>query len=192
MLHDGTRFLCLKVGILELEVPFAELVGVVNQHQGRVVAQPFGLQFHRQLVLTDEFTGKNVENRLYQRHPGKDIPSRTEVDPATGLIDGSNDGAVGDPTVADPNLLDPDIGERKFDRSSNRIAIKAQEFIRPAVRTGCVRADTKSHGNGLKSLLFLVNTAPGTPPPGLVNKWTMGRVHQSDDSMVNIAWQLGR
>jgi hypothetical protein len=39
----------------QLEIPFGGAVGVVDQHEVRVVLKAFGLQFHGAAVLFDEF-----------------------------------------------------------------------------------------------------------------------------------------
>ena len=38
----------------QLEIPFGGTVGVVDQHEMRIVLQAFGLQFHRVAILFDE------------------------------------------------------------------------------------------------------------------------------------------
>ena len=42
----------------------------------------------------------------------------------------------------------------------------------------------------LKVLRLLMNTRPAPPPPRLVHKRPMRRIHQPDNPMIHIAWQL--
>src|SRR3984957_7388907 len=53
-----------------------------------------------------------------------------------------------------------------------------------------MRRHPKPLRNRLKLLLLLVNRSPAPPPPSLMHKRPMRRVHQPDNPMVNIARQL--
>src|SRR5215472_15219861 len=53
-----------------------------------------------------------------------------------------------------------------------------------------MRAHAEAGGDGLEPLLFFVNAVAGAPPPGLVHKWPMRRIHQSDDAVVDGAGKI--
>src|SRR6516162_7774887 len=55
-----------------------------------------------------------------------------------------------------------------------------------------MRAHAEAQGEGLEILLFLVNAPPAAPPPSLVDKRTVAGIHQSDDAVADIGWQVGR
>ena len=55
MLHLCAGALGFQVGGFQLEIPFGGAVGVVDQHEVRIVLQAFGLEFHGAAVLLDEF-----------------------------------------------------------------------------------------------------------------------------------------
>src|SRR5215469_12829966 len=65
MLH---RFACtfgFKVCSFQLEIPFRGTVGVVDQHQVRIMLQAFGLKLHGAAVLLD----KLCEDEFQQLRP---------------------------------------------------------------------------------------------------------------------------
>ena len=86
------------------------------------------------------------------------------------------------------------VGENEIDgrRDRIRIGVEAQQLVRCAVRTGRVGAHAKTHRNGLKVLLLLMNTVPGAPPPCLMDKGTVGWIHEANDSVIDVAGQVGR
>src|ERR1700756_5389969 len=43
----------------------------------------------------------------------------------------------------------------------------------------------------LEVLVLLVNAGAGAPPPRLMDKRAVGRVHQADDAVVHVAGQIG-
>src|SRR6476660_7266589 len=54
-----------------------------------------------------------------------------------------------------------------------------------------MRAHAEAVGYRLKLLLLFVDAVAATPPPRLVNEWTVCGVHHADDSMIDAAWQVG-
>jgi hypothetical protein len=48
-----------------------------------------------------------------------------------------------------------------------------------------VRAHAKALGYRLKVFVFFVNAVSGTPPPSLMNKWTMRGIHKPDDAVID-------
>ena len=53
-------------------------------------------------------------------------------------------------------------------------------------------ADAKAAGDGFEHLLFLGNALTAPPPPSLVDERPVGRVHEPDNAVVNVARKLGR
>ena len=66
----------------QLEVPFCGAVGIVDQHQVRVVFQTFGLQFHGAAVLFDEFRKDEFQQFGDEGDPAKQIPRGDHIDAA--------------------------------------------------------------------------------------------------------------
>ena len=54
-----------------------------------------------------------------------------------------------------------------------------------------MRAHAEAVRDRLKLLLLLVDAVPLPPPPRLVHKRPMRRVHQTDDAVVHAAGQVG-
>src|SRR5215469_7564789 len=53
-----------------------------------------------------------------------------------------------------------------------------------------MRAHTKAGGDWLELLLLFVNAVTGAPPPSLVHKRSMCRIHQPDNAMVDGAGKV--
>jgi len=53
-----------------------------------------------------------------------------------------------------------------------------------------MRQHPKPLRNRLKVFLLLVNTSPASPPPRLMHKRPMRRIHQPDDAVIDIARQI--
>src|SRR5689334_16823957 len=54
-----------------------------------------------------------------------------------------------------------------------------------------MRAHAEPVWNGLELLLFFVNAVAGAPPPRLVHKGPVGRIHETDDPVIDGAGQFG-
>ena len=54
-----------------------------------------------------------------------------------------------------------------------------------------MRAHAETHGDRLKVLLLLVDAVAAPPPPRLVNKWSVRRIHEADDAVVHTTGQFG-
>src|ERR1700739_3120630 len=54
-----------------------------------------------------------------------------------------------------------------------------------------MRAHAEAFKNRLEALGFFADAGPGSPPPGLVNEGSVRRIHEADDAMIHIAWQVG-
>src|SRR5262249_35869876 len=91
--------------LLESEIPFGGTVGVVDQHQVRVVLQAFGLNFHSAAVLFDEFCEHEFQYLRPEWYPAKNIPGRDNVDAALTTRDRRDRGQAGKPILADADDL---------------------------------------------------------------------------------------
>src|SRR5579872_2091819 len=66
----------------QLEVPFRRTVGVVNQHEMRIVLQALGLEFHSAAVLLDKFSKDEFQQFCTEGKPAKKVPGGDHVDAA--------------------------------------------------------------------------------------------------------------
>src|SRR5439155_12762454 len=148
------------------------------------------LPLHGAPVLLDEHAREDPEQRDHKRHPAEDVPGGAKVNAAAIYGNGSHCRPAGEPIRSAPNFFETHIGQYELDGGSNRLAVNPKQLVKSAVGGGRVRLDTKAVGNGLEHLLLLVDAVPAPPPPGLMNEWTMGGVHQPDDAVVDVAGQL--
>src|SRR5207302_7855359 len=84
------------------------------------------------------------------------------------------------------------VGKGELNGSRNRLTIEAQQLVGAAVGTRGMRRNAKAHGGGIKGLLLLVNAASRPPPPRLMDKRSVRRIHQSDHAVIHIAWEFRR
>ena len=172
---------------LQPEIPLRRPVRIVYQHQPRIVLQSLGLQDHRLLVLPQKLLRKNPENPNRQ----KQVPGRHKINPAKIAPHRRNGRPAGKPQLPAPNLFSPDIRQNKIDRCRHGLArISLQHPVRRAIRAGRVRTHPKSIRNRLKLLLFFVNAMPAPPIPRLMHKRPMRRIHQTNNSLVDVRRQL--
>ena len=82
MLHLSPGAFRFEISGLQLEIPFGGTIGIVNQHEMRIVLQAFGLQFHGAAILLDEFREDEFEQARAKRHPAEKIPGGDDVDAA--------------------------------------------------------------------------------------------------------------
>ena len=184
MNHRRTRPPRLQMVRLQPEIPFRRPVGIINQHQPRIVLQSFGLQDHRLLVLPQKFLRKNPENPNWQ----KQIPSRHKINPAKIAPHRRHRRPAREPKLPAPNLFRPHIRQNKIDRRRHRLArIFLQHSVRRAVRARRMRTHPESIWNRLELFLFFMDTVPTAPIPRLVYKRPVRRIHQPDDSLVHTA-----
>src|SRR5438270_1254803 len=54
-----------------------------------------------------------------------------------------------------------------------------------------MRAHAEAVGDGLEILLLLVDAVAASPPPGLMDKGSVGGIHESDDSVINVDRHFG-
>jgi hypothetical protein len=186
--------------LLQSEVPLRRLVRIVDQHQPRIEPQPFRLLNHRLLILPHKPPPKKRSNRSYKWHPIKNIPSRTHINPASRSRHRRHRGQTRKPLLPRPDRLIPPVRQHKINRRRNRLPINPQQLIRRRVRTRSMRRHPKPRipppvfavFQRLKVLRLLMNTRPAPPPPRLVHKRPMRRIHQPDNPVIHIAGQLRR
>src|SRR5438132_1324504 len=71
------------------------------------------------------------------------------------------------------------------------VRVEPQQSVGRAIGTRRVRAHAKAVRDRLKILLLFVDAMAAAPPPRLVNKRPVRRIHQPDDTVVHATWQLG-
>src|SRR5579863_2743999 len=194
MLHLPTSAAPLQIRRLQLEVPLRRTIRVVDQHQMRIMLQALRLILHRLAVLFDKLCKHKFQQRRSKRNPAKNIPASHHVDPAMAARDGRYGCQAGKPILPCANGFEAQVGQNKINGGRNRIRIRVQpqQPVRRAVRAGCVGAHAKAQRYRLEILLLLVNALPAAPPPGLMNKGSVRRIHEPDDSVVHVAWQVSR
>src|SRR2546428_9226474 len=69
MLHRTAALAGFQARGLELVIPLGGSVGVIQQHQGRLVAEAERLTLHDALVLVEEMAGDQGEQGGGPRHP---------------------------------------------------------------------------------------------------------------------------
>jgi hypothetical protein len=190
----------LQPRLLQREIPLRRLIRIINQHQPRVKPQPLRLFNHRLLILPHKSRPKKRSNRSYKWHPIKNIPDRTNIDPASRSRHRRHCSQTRKPLLPRANRLIPPVRQNKINRRSNRLPINSQQLIRRRVRARSMRRHPKPRIsppvfavlNRLKVLRLLMNTRPAPPPPSLMHKRPMRRIHQPDNPVVNITRQLRR
>src|SRR5882672_1217206 len=88
MLKFAAIFFHIEIRVLQPEVPLRRTVGVVDQHQMWVIAQAFGLQFHRPPILLDKLRKDKLQHLGREWYPAKDVPCRNYVNTAMIAGDG--------------------------------------------------------------------------------------------------------
>src|SRR5580693_10160928 len=191
MLHLPAGSGRLQIRRLQLEIPLRRTIRVVDQHQMRIVLQALRLILHRLPVLFDELRKHKFQQRRSKRHPAENVPASHHINTAMAARDGRHGGQAGKPILPCPNGFEAQVGQNKIDggRDRIRVRVKPQQLVRRAVRAGHVRAHAEAHGDRLEILLLLVNAVPAAPPPCLMHKRSVRRVHEPDDAVVHVAWQ---
>ncbi len=159
----------------------------------RIVLQAFGLQFHRAPVLLDEFREHEFQQLGAERHPAKEVPGGDDIDAAVVARNRSNCGQAREPVFPRSDGFRAQVGQGKVDGGGHRVGIgvQAQQFVRRGVRTGGVSAHAEAVGDGLEIFLLLVDARPLAPPPGLMDKGSVGRVHQANNAVVDTYRHVG-
>ena len=181
----------VESGLLEREVPFGGFVGVIDEHEAWIVAQAVGLLDHSDLILANESRAKEPGDWRDKGGVVKDVPRSDHVDAAGCAGNGRDGGERGEPLFAAANDLSAAIGQREVDGCFDGLAVDAEQLVRRGVAAGRVGAHAKTFGNGLEALGLLSDTGAAAPPPGLVDKGSVGRVHEADDAVIYVAGQVG-
>ena len=92
MLHLAAGAFRFQMRGLQLEIPFGGTVGVVDQHEMRIVLQAFGLQFHGAAILFDELREDEFQQLGAEGQPAEDVPGGDHVDAALIAGDGRHGG----------------------------------------------------------------------------------------------------
>jgi hypothetical protein len=82
MFHLAANAFGFEMRGFQLKVPFGGTVGVVDQHEMRIVLQAFGLEFHGAAVLLDKFRENKFQQFGTEWHPAKNIPRCGHIDAA--------------------------------------------------------------------------------------------------------------
>jgi hypothetical protein len=183
----------IEMGLLELEVPLGGTIGVVDQHEMGIVFQTFRLSLHGLAILLDKL-GKNELQQLgAERHPSEDVPGGHHVDAAMIAGDGGNRSQAREPVLPCPDRLPTHVWEREVDggRDGIGVGVELEQLVGRTVGAGRVRTHAEALRDRLKALLFFVNGIAAAPPPGLVDKRTVRRIHEADNAVVDTAGQVG-
>lgn len=73
---------CIEPRLLEREIPLCWAVGVVDEHQGRIVLETLGLLDHGYLVLLDEALAEELRNGCDEGDSVEDVPCGVDIDAA--------------------------------------------------------------------------------------------------------------
>ena len=116
---------------LQLEIPFGGTVGIIDQHEMRIVLQAFGLEFHGAAVLLDEFSENKFQQIRDERDPAEEIPRGHYVDAALVARNRRDRGQAGKPVFPRANGFGPDVGKDEVDGGGDRVSIgiEAQKLV---------------------------------------------------------------
>jgi len=181
----------VETGLLQGEVPLGGLVGIVDQHQARIVAEAFRLLDHGDLVLTHKFRAEELGNRSDEGDMIENVPRGDDVDAASGCGDRGDGGERGEPLVSGADDLCAAVGQPEVDSRFDGMAVDAEQFVWRGVAAGGVGAHAEAPGDGLKAFGFLADAGTRTPPPGLMDERAVRRVHETDDAVIDVARQVG-
>lgn len=128
-------FLHLQHGALQSEIPFCRAVGVVDQHEVRIVFQALGLPFHGAAVLLDEFAEDELQEIGAEGDPAKKVPGGYYVDAAPVTCDGRYGGEAREPVFPGANDLRTEVRQHKIDGRGDRVGIgvETQKLVGSAV-----------------------------------------------------------
>ena len=102
------------------------------------------------------------------------------------------------PLISAPDRLVTPVRQHKINRRRNRLPIHPQQLVRRGVTARRMRRHPKTSipsamlfiRQRLKLLRLFMDRSPAPPPPRLVHKRPMRRVHQPDNPMVHVARQV--
>src|SRR5271166_2275290 len=177
--------------LLEGEIPLRGAVGVVDEHERGIVPEALGLLDHGDLVLADEAAPEKCRNRSYKWDGVEDVPCRSDIDPAGICNCRSYSCEAGEPLVSAADGFVAAVGKNEVDGSGDGLAVDAEQFVGRAVSRWRMGGHAEAVGDGLEVLFLFVDAGLFAPPPGLVDEGSVGRVHEADDAVVDVAGQVG-
>jgi len=148
---------------LQREIPLRRPVRIINQHQLRIMLQPFRLPDHRFLILSQKSLPKHPEQKHRQK---RQIPRGHKINPAQIPPHWRHRSPARKPHLPAVNLLQSHVRQDKINRSRHAFAGNPrQQLIRRAVRARRVRAHAKPVRYRLKPFLLFVNAVLAPPEP---------------------------
>lgn len=108
----------------QLVVPFSWRIGIVDEHQGRFVAQSHRLAFHRLSILRHENVGEIAKDGLGKWNPAEAVPRCGKVDAALLFTDRRDRGAARHEERSALDELESLVGQHKVDGGRQRPAVK--------------------------------------------------------------------
>src|ERR1017187_9235173 len=152
--------------------------------------QSLSLLDHRQLVLANEPSAEELGDRGKRRNVRKDVPRRADIDPAMVLGCWRDRGKAGEPFLATADDFVAPVGQDEVDGRGDGLTVNSQQLVGRAVGRRLMRGHAEAAVDGLELLLLLVDTLLRTPPPSLMNEWTMGGIHEPDDAVAYVTRQI--
>lgn len=110
VLHFATVALGFEVGSLQLKIPFSGPVGIVDEHEMRVVLQTFSLEFHSAPVLLHKFPENILQDLRNEWYPAKQVPGSDHVNATLAASDWRYGCETGKPISPRSDRLGSDIG----------------------------------------------------------------------------------
>ena len=98
---------------------------------------------------------------------------------------------AGEPLVSAADGFVAAVGENEVDGGGDGLAVDSEQLVGRAVSRRRVGGHAEALRDGLEVLFLFMDACLLAPPPGLVNKRTMSRVHQADDAVIDVAGQVG-
>src|SRR5689334_7105724 len=125
--------LSIEARLLQPEIPFGWPIGIVDQHQRRVVPEAVCLFDHRLLVLPHEARAEEASNRCDEWHVIEDVPGGDYIDAAGGRRDWGDCGQAGEPLISATNGFEAAVRKDKIDGGGDRLTVDPEQFVRRAV-----------------------------------------------------------
>jgi len=116
MAHFASASASFQMGCLQGEIPFGGAVGIVDQHQVRIVFQALGLSLHSLPILLDKFGEDELQQARTKGQPSEEVPGSDYVNAAVVAGDWRDRSEAGKPILARANGLNAKVGKNKIDR----------------------------------------------------------------------------
>ena len=153
--------------------------------------QALGLLDHGELILLDELGAEEFGDRGDEGNVVEDVPGSYDIDAAGGGGDRGDGGEAGKPLRAATDGFVAAVGQDEVDRGLDGVAVDAEQLIRRGVAAGCVGGHAEALRDGFEALGFFADGAARAPPPGLMDEWAVGWVHEANDAVVYVAGKIG-